>query len=68
MKSDVQKALAQTLKDSEMAYETTVRVNFMTHVLARGRQVQASEIVVPPTQDQTAWITRDWREECLRIG
>ena len=66
MKPEVQAALAQTLMTLKMSHETTFLVNFMTEVLAGGRQVP--EVSMVPTQEQMTWITREWREEHLRIG
>ena len=43
MKPEVPKALAQTLKNLGMAHKATFLVNFMTKVLAAGRQVQGFE-------------------------
>ena len=69
MKPEVQKALATTLKDFQTAHETTFMVNFMTKVLAGGRNVpSADKPSVLPTQEELAWITQDWEAERLRIG
>ena len=69
MKPEVQKALLDSLKNLQTAHETTFIVNFMTEILAGGRKVPTPENpAVFPTQEQLAWITQDWKAECLRIG